>query len=261
MAVEHSRQEEGAAEDGTAGRLLEGRVAIVTGAAGGLGRALVALFEHEGAAVLPVDLAGDDVWHADVGTAEGTQAMVREALTCHGRLDTLILNAGAQYVAPIPEHTEEAWDRLNDIMVKGPFLALRAAWGELTGRPGGRVVVTASGSSYIAEKYKAAYVAAKHGVLGLVKVGALEGGPVGLTVNAVAPGWMRTPMVEDQLADQMRLHNRTREEVIASFVTRHPVDRFVETDEVAQAVAFLASDRASGINGVCLPVDLGTLVW
>jgi 3-hydroxybutyrate dehydrogenase len=253
--------EERIQEDAAYPRLLEGRVAVITGAAGGLGRALVDLFGREGAAVVPVDLHGDGVFHADIATTGGNAAMVHEALMRHGRLDTLILNAGTQHVAPIAEHSEEEWDRLHAVMVKGPFLALRAAWTELVRRPGGRVVVTASGSSYIAEKYKPAYVAAKHGVLGLVKVAALEGADAGLTVNAVAPGWMRTPMVERQLADQMRLHGRSREEVIASFVTRHPVGRFVETDEVAAAVAFLASDRASAISGACLPVDLGTLIW
>lgn len=239
---------------------LAGRVAVVTGAAGGLGRSLCEVFEREGALVVPVDLHGDDIVHANVGTETGNRAMVQEALARHGRLDVLVLNAGSQHVAPIAEFPEDAWDRLHDVMVKGPFLAMRAAWPELTRRPGGRIVVTASGSSFIGERFKAAYVAAKHGVLGLVKVAALEGGPVGLTTNAVAPGWMRTPMVEEQLADQMRLHGRTRQQVVNSFVTRHPVDRFVETEEVAAAVAFLASEQASGINGVCVPIDLGTLV-
>jgi 3-hydroxybutyrate dehydrogenase len=242
-------------------RLLDGRVAIVTGAAGGLGRTLCAVFEREGAHVVGVDIVGDDVLIGDIGTAAGNRAMVDAALERHGQVDVLVLNAGAQHVAPIESFPEAQWDRLHDVMVKGPFLAMQAAWPALTRRPGGRIVVTASGSSFIAERFKSAYVAAKHGVVGLVKTAALEGGPLGLTANALAPGWMRTPMVENQLAEQMRLHGRTREEVIASFVTRHPVDRFVETEEVAAAAAFLASERASGINGVCLPVDLGTVIW
>ena len=244
-----------------AGGRLESRVAIVTGAAGGLGRSLCAVFAGEGAEVLGVDIKGDDVLHADIGTDAGNRAMVEAALERFGRLDILVLNAGTQHVAPIDAFPEAEWDRLHDVMVKGPFLAMRAAWSELTRQPGGRIVVIASGSSFIAEKYKSAYVAAKHGVVGLVKTAALEGGPLGLTANSLAPGWMRTPMVEEQLADQMRLHSRTRQEVVASFVTRHPVERFVETEEVAHAAAFLASERASGINGACLPVDLGTIVW
>jgi 3-hydroxybutyrate dehydrogenase len=239
--------------------MLEERVAIVTGAAGGLGRTVCDVFEHEGAKVVRVDVAGDGCLHLDVGTADGNRAMVEAAVDRHGRLDVLVLNAGTQFVAPLPEFPEEEWDRLFDVMAKGPFLAMKYAWPTLTERPGSRIVVTASGSSYIAESYKSAYVAAKHAVLGLVKVAALEGGPAGLTANAVGPGWMRTPMVEGQLGEQMRLHRLTRDEVIQTMVARHPVKRFVETEEVANTIAFLASARSSGINGSFIPVDLGTL--
>ena len=236
---------------------LAGKVAIVTGATGGLGVSICEVFEREGATVVPVDLQGDAL-HLDVGSDEGNRAMVDEALARHGRLDALILNAGAQHVAAIPEFPEGEWDRLFDVMVKGPWLAMKHAWPHVA-RPGGRIVVTASGSSFIAEQFKSAYVAAKHAVLGLVRVAALEGGPLGMTANAVGPGWMRTPMVENQLADQMHLHGRTREEVIESMVERHPVKRFVEPEEVANTIAFLASAEASGINGSFVPVDLGTL--
>jgi 3-hydroxybutyrate dehydrogenase len=239
---------------------LSGKVAIVTGAAGGLGVVLCEVLSREGAEVVGVDVAGDGCLHLDVGTEAGNKAMIDEALSRHGRLDILALNAGVQHVAPIPEFPEAEWDRLFDVMVKGPFFAMKHAWHALTERPGGRIVVTASGSSFIAEAYKSAYVAAKHAVLGLVRVAALEGGPLGLTANAVAPGWMRTPMVENQLARQMELHGRSRDEVIASMVGRHPVKRFVEPEEVANTIAFLASDASSGINGACVPVDVGTLV-
>jgi 3-hydroxybutyrate dehydrogenase len=236
---------------------LAGKVAIVTGATGGLGVSIREVFEREGAHVVAVDLQGDAL-RLDIGTDDGNRAMVDEALTRHGRLDALILNAGAQHVAPIPEFPESEWDRLFDVMVKGPWLAMKHAWPHIA-RPGGRIVVTASGSSFIAEQFKSAYVAAKHAALGLVRVAALEGGPLGMTANAVGPGWMRTPMVENQLAEQMRLHGRTREEVIESMVDRHPVKRFVEPEEVANTIAFLASTEASGINGSFVPVDLGTL--
>jgi 3-hydroxybutyrate dehydrogenase len=237
---------------------LEGKVACVTGAAGGLGVAIVDVLERQGAHVVGVDVVGDAVLQLDIGTDDGNRAMVDAALEQHGRLDVLVLNAGAQHVAPIPEFPEPEWDRLFDVMVKGPWLAMKHAWPHVA-RPGGRVIVTASGSSFIAEQYKSAYVAAKHAVLGLVRVAALEGGPLGMTANAVGPGWMRTPMVENQLAEQMRLHGRSREDVIESMVDRHPVKRFVEPLEVANTIAFLASDEASGINGSFIPVDLGTL--
>jgi 3-hydroxybutyrate dehydrogenase len=240
--------------------LLEGRVAVVTGADGGLGRAICGVFRREGAEVVPVDVLGDGCESLDVGTSEGTRRMVEVALERHGRLDALILNAGVQFMAPIAEFPEEQWDRLLDVMAKGPFLAIKHAWPALTERSGGRIVVTASGSSYIAEKYKAAYVAAKHAVVGLVKVTALEGAPLGLTANAVAPGWMMTGLIEGQMDDQIRLQRRPREEIVASWLGRSPAERAVEPREVAETIAFLASARSSGINGAIVPVDLGLLV-
>jgi 3-hydroxybutyrate dehydrogenase len=237
--------------------LLEGRVAVITGADGGLGRAICGVFRREGAEVVPVDVRGDGCELLDVGS---NGRMVEIALERHGRLDALILNAGVQFMAPIAEFPEEQWDRLLDVMAKGPFLAIKHAWPALTERSGGRIVVTASGSSYIAEKYKAAYVAAKHAVVGLVKVTALEGAPLGLTANAVAPGWMMTGLIEGQMDDQIRLHRRPHEEIVASWLARSPAERAVEPLEVAETIAFLASARSSGINGAIVPVDLGLLV-
>jgi len=241
------------------GASLFGRVAVVTGAAGALGRAIVEEFTCRGANVVGVDLHGDDCVHADIGTAEGNAAMVAAALKRHGRLDILVLNAGAQHMAPIAEFPEEQWHRLLDVMLTGPFLAVRAAWPELIRRPGRRILVTASTSSFVAERYKAAYVAAKHGVLGLMKVAALEGADHGLTANAVAPSWMRTPMVEDQVADRVRLLGKPEREVIAALVGEQAAKRFVEPAEVAATLAFLAGPGASAITGTCVPVDLGAL--
>jgi 3-hydroxybutyrate dehydrogenase len=235
---------------------LEGRVAIVTGARGGLGAAVAELFEESGARVLRVDLDGDGCFAADVGTEAGNRAMVEAALSRYGRLDTLVLNAGVQHMAPIQEFPEEEWDRLFDVMVKGPHQAIKVAWPHLTERPGGRIVVTASALSILGEQFKAAYVAAKHAVVGLVKVAALEGGPHQLCANAVAPGLMWTGIMEGQLEDQMRLHGRSRAEVIDLIELSQP-GRAVETREVAELIAFLSSDRASGISATCIPVDLG----
>jgi len=238
---------------------LEGRVAIVTGADGGLGRTLQTTLAREGALVLPVDLRGDDCWHADVATPEGNRGMVDEAVRRHGRLDILVLNAGVQSMAPISEFRETEWHRLLDLMLTGPFLAIKAAWPYLVARPGGRIIATGSVLSLVAEPFKAAYVAAKHGLVGLIKVAALEGAAQGLTANAVAPGWMRTPIVEKQMADQMRLRGLTREQVLEHMLASQPGQRFVETAEVAELIAFLASAEGSGISGACLPVDLGAL--
>jgi 3-hydroxybutyrate dehydrogenase len=236
-------------------------VAIVTGAAGGLGASICDVFEREGAQVVAVDLRGDGCLVADVASEEGNRSMIDATVQRHGRLDTLVLNAGVQFMSPLSEFPVDQWDRLMDVMVKGPFLAMRYAWPLLTSKPGGRIVVTASGSSFFAEKFKAAYVTAKHGVAGLVKVAALEGAPSGLTANAVAPGWMMTSLMEGQMADQMRLNAKSREELMASWAATSPAARSLRPAEVAETIAFLASDRASGINGAIVPVDLGHLAW
>ncbi len=239
--------------------LLDGRVAAVTGGAGGLGLAIRAAFEREGATVVPVDLAGDGCLALDLATDAGNRRMVEQVVAAHGRLDVLVLNAGLQHMAPIGEFSESQWDRLTDVMLKGPFLAIKHAWPELIRRPGGRIVITASTTALVGEAFKAAYVSSKHGVSGLMKVAALEGARHGLNVNAVAPGWMWTPMAERQIDDQARLHGRTREQVLADMDVHNPAGRMIEPHEVAEVVAFLASDRASGISGTCIPVDLASL--
>jgi 3-hydroxybutyrate dehydrogenase len=238
---------------------LSGKVALVTGGAGALGSAVCAALRERGAYVVGVDIAGEGVVQADLATERGNVAAVETAVAEHGRLDVLVLNAGVQHMSPIDEFPSEQWHRLLDVMLNGPFYAIRAAWPQLVAHPGSRIIATASTSSFVAEPFKAAYVTAKHGLLGLVKVAAHEGAPYGLTANAVAPSWMRTPMVEAQLADRVRLLGLAEEQVREEMVADHAVKRFVELDEVASAIAFLASSEASAITGACLPVDLGAL--
>ena len=257
--ADQARREGGAPAGGGAGGPLAGRVAVVTGAAGGLGGTTVRALRRAGAAVVPVDVRGDDCLIADVSTAGGNRAMVAAALERHGRLDIVVLNAGAQAMNPIASYRAGDWDQLMNLMARGPFLAMKFAWPHLTRQPGGRIIVTASTVSLVGAPYKAAYVAAKHAVLGLVKVAALEGAAAGLTANAVAPGWMGTPLAENQIGDHMRLRGMSRDEVTAAMVAEQPARRFVGTAEVAALITFLAGDGGSAINGACIPVDTGTL--
>jgi len=249
----------GGARQGHSARPLEGRVAIVTGAAGGLGTALWRSLQAAGATVVPVDLRGDDCLIADVSTAEGNRRMVDTALERHGRLDILVLNAGAQAMSPIASYREQDWDKLMDLMAKGPFLAMKVAWPHLTRHPGGRIIVISSTAGLQAVPFKAAYVAAKHAVIGLVKVAALEGAGKGLTANAVAPGWMDTALLQEQLGQHVSLRGIPHEQVIAAMLAEQPAQRFVDTAEVAALVTFLASAAASAISGTCIPVDTGAM--
>lgn len=239
------------------GNRFAGRVVAVTGAARGLGAALHSAFAAEGADVVAVDLHGDHCLHADIATADGNELMVQTALERHGRLDVLVLNAGLQHKSPVDRFPEREWDRLNDVLLKGPFLALRAAWPELVRRAGNAVVISST-SGIAAEPQKTAYCSAKAGVLGLVRSAALEGGASGVRINAIAPGWMRTPMALAQL-DALIEAGWSEEDAIVALMDQQPVKRFVELSEVAAAATFLASDAASAITGVCLPVDLGLL--
>ncbi|MET4279534.1 MULTISPECIES: SDR family oxidoreductase [unclassified Bradyrhizobium] len=236
---------------------LEGRVALVTGAAGGLGKAIVAELSDRGADVHGVDVVGEDVFRADLATPDGNRDMIAHVLKVAGRLDILVLNAGVQFMAPLDQFPEAEWDRLHALMLDGPFHALKAAWPALTKSPGGRVVVTASVASFGGGRQKSAYCAAKHGVLGLVRTAALEGGALGLTVNAVAPGWVDTGLMRSQLETQSKQRGMSTDEVMASFRASQPGNRFVEAHEVASAIGFLASPSASGINGECITIDLG----
>ncbi len=240
---------------------LEGRVALVTGAAGGLGAVVCDTLAAEGADVVGVDVRGSGVLRTDASTEEGNRFAVDAVLEKHGRIDILVLNAAVQYVSPIADYPSKEWDRVVDVLLKGPFLTIRAAWPYLIARPGGRIIATASTSAFTAEPYKAAYVAAKHGLLGLIKVAALEGGPHGLTANAVAPGLMMTGLIEDQMKQQVALRGDSRESILESWCSSQAVKRPVDTGEVAAAIAFLASHRSSGITGAVLPVDLGELAY
>jgi len=182
------------------------RAALVTGAAGGIGAAAVSRLDQDGWAVHGVDI-GD----GDLTTREGNRAVVDAALERFGRLDAVIANAGFQHVAPVAEFPEERWDALVALLLTSPFLLAKYAWEALAASGDGRFVAIASAHGLTASPFKAGYVAAKHGVLGLVKVLALEGAEVGITASAVCPAYVRTPLVEAQIADQARTHGLPEE--------------------------------------------------
>jgi 3-hydroxybutyrate dehydrogenase len=229
------------------------RVALVTGARGGIGAAIVERLEAGDWTVHAVDL--DD---ADLTTREGNKGVVDAALSAHGRLDAIVPNAGFQHIAPVRDFPEETWDRLLALLLTSPFLLAKYAWEALAASGEGRVCVIASAHALTASPFKAGYVAAKHGVLGLVKTLALEGAEVGITATAVCPGYVRTPLVETQIADQAKAHGLPAERVLEDVILeRQAVKRLLEPSEVADLVAFLVGPTGSGITGVAVPIDLG----
>jgi 3-hydroxybutyrate dehydrogenase len=235
--------------------------ALVTGAASGIGRAVAERLLDGGYDVLSVDLREEGVgttYAADLTTREGNAGAVQAALDAFGGLDVVVANAGVQHVAPVREFPEDRWDQILTLLLTSPFLLAKHAWDALAASGSGRFIAIASAHALVASPYKAAYVSAKHGVLGLVKTLALEGGEVGITATAVCPGYVRTPLVERQLADQAKAHGLSEDRVLKEVILEpHAVKRLIEPSEVAEAVAFLAGPNGSAFTGVPLTMDLG----
>jgi 3-hydroxybutyrate dehydrogenase len=239
------------------------RTVLVTGAASGIGRAIAERLSHDGFDVLAVDLkpASDgpgEPFAADLTTREGNKAAVDAALERFGRLDAIVPNAGFQHVSPVADFPEDRWDALLAILLTSPFLLAKYAWEPLKASGDGRIVVIASAHALAASPYKAGYVSAKHGAMGLVKTLALEGGEHGILATAVCPGFVRTPLVEAQIADQAKAHNMPEEEVLEKvIVAPHAVKRLIEPSEVADAVAFLLGPGGRAFTGAPLTMDMG----
>jgi 3-hydroxybutyrate dehydrogenase len=239
------------------------RRALVTGAASGIGRAVAARLERDGARVLAVDVEPDpdgpgEPFAADLTTRAGNRDAVAAAIERFGGLDTVVPNAGFQHVAPVEEFPEDRWDAMIALLLTSPFLLARAAWPALRESGDGRFVAIASAHALVASPYKSAYVSAKHGVLGLVKTLALEGADDGITAAAVCPGYVRTPLVENQIADQAKAHGMPEDRVLEEIILApHAVKRLIEPDEVAEVVAFLLSPAGRSFTGSAVTMDQG----
>jgi 3-hydroxybutyrate dehydrogenase len=239
------------------------RAVLVTGAASGIGRAIAERCENDGAQVLAVDLRPDEdgpgiPFEADLTTRAGNQAAVAAALERFGRLDALIPNAGVQHVAPVEQFPEDRWDAMLALLLTSPFLLARAAWPALRESGDGRFVAVASVHGLVASPYKSAYVAAKHGLIGLVKTLALEGADHGIAATAVCPAYVRTPLVENQIADQAKAHDLPEDKVLEDVILApQAVKRLIEPAEVAEVVAFLLGPGGRSFTGAPVTFDHG----
>jgi len=235
----------------------------VTGAASGIGKAITQRLTNDGFSVLAVDLKPSDdgpgePFAADLTTREGNRAAVDAALERFGRLDAIVPNAGFQHVSPVADFPEDRWDALLSILLTSPFLLSKYAWPALKESGDGRIVVIASAHALAASPFKAGYVSAKHGAMGLVKTLALEGAEHGILATAVCPGFVRTPLVEAQIADQAKAHGLPEDEVLEKvIVAPHAVKRLIEPDEVADVVAFLLGPGGRSFTGVPVTMDMG----
>ncbi|MGH6895682.1 MAG: 3-hydroxybutyrate dehydrogenase [Geminicoccaceae bacterium] len=256
------------------GANLTGRSAIVTGSTSGIGLGIASALAQAGASVtlngfgdpqeierIRADLAErTDVTvrysGADMSKGDEVGALVREAEAAHGAVDILVNNAGIQFVAPIEEFPAAKWEAILAINLSHAYYAIHAALPLMRHRGFGRIINLASAHGLVASPYKAAYVAAKHGMVGLTKVVALETAEANITCNAICPGFVRTPLVEGQIDEQAKAHGLPRERVIKEVILEsQPSKRFVEVEELAALAVFLCSDAARSITGAALPVD------
>ena len=255
---------------------FKGKVAVVTGSTSGIGLGIARGFAAAGASVVlngfgkaeeidetvadlaethrvPVTYSG-----ADMSDAASIEEMVSSALSRFGRIDILVNNAGIQHVAPLESFPLEKWDAILAINLTSAFHTTRLALPSMRANKWGRIINVASAHGLVASPFKSAYVAAKHGMIGLTKVTAIEAAEAAITCNAICPGYVYTPLVEAQIENQAKSHNIPRDSVVRDvLLVNQPNRRFATVEEMAALALFLASEGAASITGAALPVDGG----
>jgi 3-hydroxybutyrate dehydrogenase len=256
--------------------MFKGKTALVTGSTSGIGLGIATALAHQGANIvlngfgeaaeiekLRAKLAADHgvtvrYDGADLSQQDAIESMMGNAIEMFGAIDILVNNAGIQFVAPIDEFPVAKWNAIIALNLTASFHTIRLALPKMKARKWGRIVNIASAHALVASPYKSAYVAAKHGIAGLTKTVALEVATHGITMNAVCPGYVWTPLVEKQIPDTAKARGLTEDQVI-NHVLLHaqPTKKFVQVSEVAALTAFLASDEAASITGAVIPIDGG----
>jgi 3-hydroxybutyrate dehydrogenase len=256
---------------------LSGRVSVVTGGSRGIGAAAGLELARAGSDVALFDLDGDEASHTaagieretgrkargyavDVRKSEVLKQMCAAVAEDFGSLDHIINNAGVQFIAPVAEFPDDKWDFVTNINLDGVFYSTKAAWPHMVARGRGRIVNIASVQGLLASPFKAAYVAAKHGVVGLTKASAIEGAALGITVNAICPGAVMTDLIRNQAAQLVVEYGGgiSEDEALArAFLDAMPSKRFIDPQEVGQMCAYLCSDAARSITGAPISIDGG----
>ena len=255
---------------------LKSRAAVITGSTSGIGLAYARALAAQGAnicingfgeaAAIEAERAGIEkdfgvkcIYNgADMTKGAEIAALVKDAEARLGSVDILINNAGIQHVSPIEDFPVEKWDQIIAINLTSAFHAMKAAVPGMKARKWGRIINTASAHSLVASPFKAAYVSAKHGIMGLTKTVALETAQFGITVNSISPGYVWTPLVEKQIPDTMKARNLTKEQVINDvLLTAQPTKQFVTVEQVAGCAVYLCSDSAANITGTNISMDGG----
>ena len=256
--------------------MLKGKSVVVTGSTSGIGLGIARSFAAEGASIMlnglgdaaeieelragiEADFKVKAVYSpADMTCPAEIADMIAQARRELGSVDVLVNNAGIQYVAPVDEFPPEKWDQIIAVNLTAAFHTTRAAVPMMKANRWGRIINIASAHGRIASPFKSAYIAAKHGIVGLTKTVALETAEQGITCNAICPGWVITPLVDKQIDAQAAAHKMPRDDVIRKVILeRQPTKEFVKIEEVAALAVFLASDSAASITGASMPIDGG----
>ena len=246
------------------------KVAVITGAASGIGLAVAEALTGEGSyRVVMADVNGESgqreanrlgayFVHADLTDRSACKALIDTAVSKFGSVEVLINNAGIQHVSPVEDFPEDKWDFMISLMLTAPFLLTKYVWPHMKAAGWGRVINISSVHGLRASEFKSAYISAKHGIMGLTKTTALEGGPHGITVNAICPAYVRTPLVDNQIDAQAVTHGIPREEVISNIMLKKAaIKKMIEPNEIGAAVLYLCSDAAGCMTGVDLTIDCG----
>ncbi|MFZ0548377.1 MAG: 3-hydroxybutyrate dehydrogenase [Candidatus Promineifilaceae bacterium] len=251
---------------------FEGKIAVVTGGASGIGLAIVERLTKDGARVVLSDIdeeagriaaerLGCRFIPGDLSRRSACASLIQQTADEFGSLHILVNSAGFQHIDPIDQFSEDTWEKMLAVMLTAPFLLTRYSWPYMRQQSWGRIVNIASRLGTRAATFKSGYTAVKHGLVGLTKVTALEGGPLGITANAVCPAFVRTPLMTNQISDQARTWGVPEEEVIEKVMLgKCAIKRLIEPEEIADIVAFLCSEAGSAMTGSPLLVDLGSSI-
>jgi 3-hydroxybutyrate dehydrogenase len=249
--------------------IMQKRVALVTGAASGIGLAVAESLANADYQVVMADVnaeiggqqagrIGAHFVKVDLTDASACRALVAEAVERFGSVDVLVNNAGIQHVSPIEDFPEEKWNFIISLMLTAPFLLIKYCWPHMKQKGWGRIINISSVHGLRASEFKSAYISAKHGMMGLTKTTALEGGPYGITVNAICPAYVRTPLVDNQIDAQAKTHGIPREDVIETIMLKKAaVKKMIEPSEIGDAVLYICSDSAGCMTGTDFTIDCG----
>ena len=253
---------------------MSNKTVLITGSTSGIGKGIALAFAQQGYNIVfnglepnGAEIAEEIATRFNIGylfsaanmlDPGALQQMVHAATEKFGVIDVLVNNAGIQHVSPIEDFPSEKWNDVLAINLTAAFHLTKAVWPAMKKQGFGRIINIASAHGLVASEYKSAYVAAKHGLVGFTKTAALEGVSCGITCNAICPGYVKTPLVENQILDQAKIHNLTQEEVVQKVIlAKHPIKEFVPVETIAALCLFLASAEAATITGVAMPIDAG----